>query len=116
MDRLAKSDPGNAVWQGDLSASYEEVGDVLTAQGNPQEALKSYRDGLHRQKALEHGDGAEPQIDVTILPWRSIRLPRRYRAPAAPAPASSCVMVFFSNQRAAKATSDWFALASSKRR
>ena len=43
-DRLAKSDPGNAGWQHDLSVSFERVGDVLVAQGNLPEALKPYRD------------------------------------------------------------------------
>ena len=38
-DRLAKADPGNAGWQRDLSVSYDRVGDVLVAQGNPPEAL-----------------------------------------------------------------------------
>ena len=33
-DRLAKSDPGNAGWQRDLSVSYEKVGDVQVAQGD----------------------------------------------------------------------------------
>ena len=42
-DRLAKSDPGNAGWQRDLSVSYDKVGDVLVAQGNLPEALKSYQ-------------------------------------------------------------------------
>ena len=33
-ERLAKSDPGNAGWQRDLSVSYDKVGDVQVAQGN----------------------------------------------------------------------------------
>ena len=41
-ERLAKADPSNAGWQRDLSVSYESVGDVLVAQGNLPEALKSY--------------------------------------------------------------------------
>ena len=41
-DRLAKADPGNAGWQRDLSVSYDRIGDVLVAQGNLPEALKSY--------------------------------------------------------------------------
>ena len=41
-----KADPGNAGWQRDLSVSYNRIGDVLVAQGNLPEALKSYRDGL----------------------------------------------------------------------
>jgi hypothetical protein len=38
-DRLAKSDPGNAGWQRDLSVSFNKVGDVLVAQGNLPETL-----------------------------------------------------------------------------
>jgi tetratricopeptide (TPR) repeat protein len=45
FDGLAKSDPGNAGWQRDLSVSFEKVGEVLEAQGNLPEALKSYRNG-----------------------------------------------------------------------
>jgi hypothetical protein len=45
-DRLAKSDPGNAGWQRDLSFSFKKIGDVLMAQRNLPDALKSYRDGL----------------------------------------------------------------------
>ncbi len=41
-DRLAKSDPGNAGWQRDLSVSYNKVGDVQVAQGDLPEALKSF--------------------------------------------------------------------------
>jgi hypothetical protein len=32
-DRLAKSNPGNASWQRDLSVSYYKIGDVQVAQG-----------------------------------------------------------------------------------
>jgi hypothetical protein len=38
FDRLAKSEPGNAGWQRDLSVSYNNIGDVLVAQGNLPEA------------------------------------------------------------------------------
>jgi hypothetical protein len=43
-DRLAKSDPGNAGWQRDLSVSYINAGDVQVAQGDLAGALTSYRD------------------------------------------------------------------------
>jgi hypothetical protein len=46
FERLARSDPGNAGWQRDLSVSYEKSGDVQGAQGNLKAALKSYSDGL----------------------------------------------------------------------
>jgi hypothetical protein len=55
-DRLAKSDPGNALWQHDLSVSYEKIGDVLADQGNLAEALKSYRDGLSIRDRLAKAD------------------------------------------------------------
>jgi tetratricopeptide (TPR) repeat protein len=45
-DRLAKSDPGNAGWQRDLSVSYSKVGGVQKAQGDLKAALISYSDGL----------------------------------------------------------------------
>ena len=45
-ESLARSDPGNAGWQRDLSVSFIKVGDVLVAQGKLTEALKSYRDSL----------------------------------------------------------------------
>ncbi len=44
FERLAKSDPGNADWQRDLSVSYNKVGDVQMAQGDLKAALKSYSD------------------------------------------------------------------------
>ena len=40
-ERLAKSDPNNAGWQNDLSASYTKVGDVQVRQGTLPDALRS---------------------------------------------------------------------------
>ena len=47
MDRLAKSDPGNAGWQRDLSVSYNKIGNVQKAQGDLAGALKFYRGQPH---------------------------------------------------------------------
>ena len=55
-DRLAKSDPGNAGWQRDLSVSFDKVGDVQVAQGDLAGALKSYRDGLAISERLAKSD------------------------------------------------------------
>ena len=41
--RLARADPGNAIWQINLAASYDKIGDVLMAQGDLGGALTSYR-------------------------------------------------------------------------
>ena len=67
-DRLAKADPGNAGWQRDLSVSYDKVGDVLVAQGNLAEALKSYRDGLAIAERLAKADpgNAGWQRDLSV--------------------------------------------------
>jgi lipoprotein NlpI len=46
MDRLAKSDPGNAGWQRDLAVFYTKIGDAQKAQGNLPEALKSYSEAI----------------------------------------------------------------------
>ena len=60
IDRLAKSDPGNAGWQRDLSVSYEKIGDVQVAQGDLPGALKSYRDSLAITDRLAKSDPATP--------------------------------------------------------
>jgi tetratricopeptide (TPR) repeat protein len=56
MERLAKSDPGNAGWQTDLSASYDRVSDALLAQGNLPEALTSYQASLAIRDRLAKSD------------------------------------------------------------
>jgi hypothetical protein len=67
-DRLAKSDPGNAGWQRDLSVSFNNVGDVQQAQGNLPAALQSYRDGLTIRDQLAKTDpgNARWQRDLAI--------------------------------------------------
>ncbi len=57
INRLAGADPGNAGWQRDLSVAYNKIGDVLVAQGNLPEALKSYREALAIADRLA---GADP--------------------------------------------------------
>ncbi len=68
FDRLAKADPGNAGWQRDLSVSYNKVGDVLVAQGNLPEALKSFRDSLAIRDRLAKADpgNAGWQRDLSV--------------------------------------------------
>ena len=57
-DRMARADPGNAGWQHALSVAYDELGDVLQAQGDLTGALKSYQEGLtiddRQAKARSH--------------------------------------------------------------
>jgi tetratricopeptide (TPR) repeat protein len=67
-DGVAKSDPGNAGWQRDLSVSFDKVGDVLVAQGNLPEALKSTRHSLTIRDRLAKSDpgNAGWQYDLGI--------------------------------------------------
>ena len=67
-DRLAKSDPGNAGWQRDLSVSYSKIGDVQVAQGDLAGALKSYRDSLAISDRLAKSDpgNAGWQRDLSV--------------------------------------------------
>ena len=67
-DRLAKSDPGNAGWQRDLSVSYDKVGDVKTAQGDLAGALKAYQDSLAIADRLAKSDpgNAGWQRDLSV--------------------------------------------------
>jgi tetratricopeptide (TPR) repeat protein len=68
LGQLAKSDPGNAGWQRDLSVSFDKVGDVLVAQGNLPDALKAYRDSLAIRDRLAKSDpgNAGWQRDLSV--------------------------------------------------
>jgi tetratricopeptide (TPR) repeat protein len=68
LERLAQSDPDNAGWQRDLWVSYNKVGDVQMAQGDPQAALKSYSDGLAIIDRLAQSDpgNAGWQRDLSV--------------------------------------------------
>jgi hypothetical protein len=39
IERLAKTDPGNGLWQAGLVAAYQKIGDVLLAQGICRNAI-----------------------------------------------------------------------------
>jgi tetratricopeptide (TPR) repeat protein len=71
-EQLAQADPGNAVWQRDLSVSFNKIGDVLVAQGNLPEALKSFRDGLAiaEQRAQADPGNAGWQFDLVDSNWK----------------------------------------------
>jgi tetratricopeptide (TPR) repeat protein len=56
MEKLAKQDPSNAGWQDDLASSYENVGDVLSDEGDQAGALKNYRDELAIMEKLAKQD------------------------------------------------------------
>ncbi len=68
IDRLAKSDSGNAGWQHDLAASYNRIGDVQVAQGDLASALKSYSDLLAITDVLAKSDpgNAGWQRDLSV--------------------------------------------------
>ena len=68
FELLLRTDPGNAGWQRGLSVSYDRIGDVLVAQGNLPEALKSFRDGLAIRDRLARTDpgNAGWQRDLSV--------------------------------------------------
>jgi tetratricopeptide (TPR) repeat protein len=68
MDRLTKSDAGNAVWQHHLSSAYDRIGNVQVAQGDHAGALKSYGDGLAIRDRLAKSDpgNAVWQRDLSV--------------------------------------------------
>ena len=68
FEQLLRTDPGNAGWQRGLSVSYDRIGDVLVAQGNLPEALKSFRDGLAIRDRLARADpgNAGWQRDLSV--------------------------------------------------
>ncbi|MGC2223375.1 MAG: tetratricopeptide repeat protein [Methylocella sp.] len=68
IDRLAKSDPGNAGWQRDLSVSHNRIGGVQQAQGDLAGALKSYEADLAISDRLARSDpgNAGWQRDLSV--------------------------------------------------
>jgi tetratricopeptide (TPR) repeat protein len=68
FERLAKSDPGKASWQRDLSIFYGKVGDVQVAQGNLPAALTSYEAKLAVAERLAKSDpgNASWQRDLSV--------------------------------------------------
>ena len=67
-DKLAKSDPGNAGWQRDLSVSQGRIGNVLATQRNLPAALDAYRDRLATAERLAKSDpdNANWQRDLAL--------------------------------------------------
>jgi tetratricopeptide (TPR) repeat protein len=65
--RLAQSDPDDALWQRDLSVSYNKFGQALEAQRHFPEALASYRQGLAIRKRLADSDPGNTgwQLDLS---------------------------------------------------
>jgi tetratricopeptide (TPR) repeat protein len=56
VEGMLVADPENTDWQRDLWVCHEQGGDVLMAQGNVPEALKSYREGLAIAARLAKAD------------------------------------------------------------
>jgi tetratricopeptide (TPR) repeat protein len=55
-DKSAKSDPGDADWQHNLSSSFNRIGAVQLTQGDLPGALKSYQDGFAIAERLAKSD------------------------------------------------------------
>jgi tetratricopeptide (TPR) repeat protein len=62
--RLAKKEPVNIHWQGDIAVSYNAIGDILREQGNLTGAFESYHNSFVIDEKL-----AEQDPDST--PWQS---------------------------------------------
>src|SRR5271166_1436183 len=68
VQRLLKAEPDAPRSRRDLSASYERIGDVQRAQGNPPSALSSYKQGLEIREKLAAHDPANTnrQRDLSV--------------------------------------------------
>ncbi len=66
--KLTASDPGNALWQHDLSVLYEKLGDIYRAQGDLSKAKDMYSQGLEIRRKLTASDlgNAEWQRDLSV--------------------------------------------------
>jgi tetratricopeptide (TPR) repeat protein len=68
MEQMAKANPGNVVWQLNLSIAYNSIGDVFAAQSKRDEALKWYRESLAVRERLTDIDpsNANWQYALTV--------------------------------------------------
>ena len=66
--KLAAADPGNVVWQRDVSVSLNKVGDVRRAAGDRPGALSAYEEGLAIMRKLAAADPGNTgwQRDVSV--------------------------------------------------
>ena len=67
-NKLFAQDPTNALWENDLALSYEDLGNILNAQGDLDGALKMYRGSLSHRTTLAKRDvtNAEAQRNLEI--------------------------------------------------
>ncbi len=68
ISALAAQDPGNAGWQRDLSVSFNKIGDVQSAKGDLDGALKAYQDSLAIRRSSPRRTPATPswQRDLSV--------------------------------------------------
>jgi actin-like ATPase involved in cell morphogenesis/tetratricopeptide (TPR) repeat protein len=62
-ERLASSDPSNAVWQREVSLGHEKMGDVLQAQGDLAGAQREYQASLQIRERLA-------SLDPSKVDWQ----------------------------------------------
>ena len=75
-DRLAKADPGNAVWQRDVAVSNERIGDVQSKRGETAKAIAAFDRALNFYRELQRRNPADvPSRVFSVVPlWRLGRL------------------------------------------
>lgn len=56
IERLAVTDPGEVLWQANLSAAHYNIGEVLAKQGNFPAALAAYQASLSISERLAKAD------------------------------------------------------------
>ena len=69
MQQLADNAPSNAGWQRDLSVSLNKIGDILSAQGQLDEAKAVFEKDLAIAQTLadNNSSNAEWQADLVVL-------------------------------------------------
>jgi tetratricopeptide (TPR) repeat protein len=60
-ERVARSEPGNPNWKGDIAIHHERMGDLLVLESKPDEALAAYRKALAIVQRLADDDPGNAQ-------------------------------------------------------
>jgi tetratricopeptide (TPR) repeat protein len=90
IEKLALGDPGNPLWQRDLTLGENKLGDLFAAAGRWDEALSAYRKGLAIRARLVESDpgNAERQYDLAFSYGRVGQALVGAQQLAAPSPSS----------------------------
>ena len=98
-EQLTRFDPGNAIWQRDLSLSYGSIGGLQVAQGHLLDAFRSYRASLAITEQLIKLDtsdaGSKHDLQFTVKMFGNLSYDLLLRAEFAKALEATTIAIYY---------------------